>query len=424
MPSEPVNEVTQYLQRATDLCVQCGLCLPHCPTYRYARSENESPRGRIQLMRAMAAGQLPVSGPLVSHIDRCLSCRRCESVCPAEVPYGRLLDSGRALITANRRSSPLARATWRYFGRALIDRPRRIDFMAWSAYFADITGLRRIARATGLLRLLKIARLERMMPATPRPRSWRTRYPATHPRKGSVQLFLGCVARVMDSAAIDAAISVLTRIGYDVVIPPQQNCCGALHLHGGDTDSARQAIAGNVTAFNENDDPIITLASGCGATLIEYGEIVTTPAARDFAKRVAEFSEFVAAQDWPLTGELKASVAVHEPCTLRNVMKTQSAAYRLLQRINGLSVVPLAGNDTCCGAAGTYFITQPEISDFLLNQKIAAITDSQPQYVVTSNIGCALHLRGGVDGMGNPPRVLHPAQLLAQSWDDAVVKDQ
>ena len=234
---------------------------------------------------------------------------------------------------------------------------------------------------------------------------------------GEVALFLGCVARIVDTDALQAAIYVLTRLGYGVHVPAGQGCCGALHSHAGDAEGARALAEANQRAFAACPDlPILSVVSGCGARLLDYAGHYGD-AGRAVARRVIDVSAFLAqAPGWDRVevASLRTKVAVHEPCTLQNVMRSGGAVEALLAHIPGLSSAALRGNDQCCGAAGLYFLSQPDMADALRADKLAAIRDAAPKFLVTSNIGCALFLAQGVRSFNLTTEVLHPVSLLAR----------
>jgi glycolate oxidase iron-sulfur subunit len=228
---------------------------------------------------------------------------------------------------------------------------------------------------------------------------------------------LGCVARIVDTEALQAAIYVLTRLGYGVHVPPGQGCCGALHGHAGDAEGARALAATNERAFEAWADlPIVSVVSGCGARLLDYAGHYGD-AGRALAGRVIDVSAFLSrASGWERVqcASLRARAAVHEPCTLQNVMRSGGAAQALLARIPDLAIEELPGNDQCCGAAGVYFLSQPDMADALRADKLAAIREAAPQFLVTSNVGCALFLAEGVRSSKLKTEVLHPVSLLAR----------
>lgn len=402
---------------ASGQCVACGLCLPHCPTYRLTRDEAESPRGRIALMRALVHGDLPIGPHLEAHLDRCLDCRACEAVCPSLVPYGRLLDGARAVIEINR-PRPWRQRLARWLGLDwLIGHRAHLRFLVRILWLYQVSGMQALLRASGLLRLVGIGALEARLPRLPRPRRWRASYPAYGQQRGRVALFTGCISEAADADTLAATIRVLTRLGYTVQVPATQGCCGALHRHTGEPDKARDLMRANLAAFEPAAvDAILFTASGCGAMLAEYAALVPDePRARLFSTLVMDASQFLATIDWPpeLTPRpLAQRIVVHDPCTLRNVLHRQDPPYALLARIPGANPQPLADNQFCCGAGGLYQITQPALAARLLADKLAHLRAGGADILVTSNIGCALHLAYGIRAAGLAIEVTHPVALL------------
>jgi glycolate oxidase iron-sulfur subunit len=415
---QPPPRAARLLAEA-DLCVKCGLCLPCCPTYALSRDEGESPRGRIALGQGLAAGELAVTVRLAEHLDSCLACRACEAACPAGVPYGRIVDGARALLAERRPPGRLRRWLLGAAARGPVDRP-----LWWRLATAALRGYARGRLRTPVERLLArvappLARLARYVRPMPAPSAWRSYYPPVGDPRGEVALFLGCVARDVDRATLEASIRVLTRLGLGVRVPEGQGCCGAIHLHAGDEAAAAALARRNLAAFSRTAGPLVVTASGCAATLAEYHrlpgiEAEEARAAGELARRVVDVSDFVAGLEWPADvtlAPLRERVAVHEPCSLRNVLRRGEAPYRLLARIPGLVTVPLPGNDRCCGSAGTYMVTRPAVADRLRDEKLTGLARAPAVLVATANVGCALHLAAGLAGPGDI-EVVHPVVIL------------
>ncbi|HEX5340726.1 MAG TPA: (Fe-S)-binding protein [Gammaproteobacteria bacterium] len=390
-----------------DKCVKCALCLPHCPTWRETRNEAESPRGRIALMQGFATGALEITPRLAAHLNQCLGCRACEAVCPADVPYGKLIDAAHeALQSHAQRESWLARTLAWWLRRAW-----RLQILHRLLWFGQTLGVLRLAGLSGPLR-----RLTGLLPVLHGPHRRRTRYPATGARRGAVNLFLGCIARITEPRVTDASIAVLNAAGYEVRVPPTQTCCGALDQHAGRSRHAARLAAINLAAFGTNDAAVLSTASGCGATLMEYPRIPDAPAPA-FADRHRDISQFLATQGaldaiafsaWP------ATVVLHAPCTLRNVLKSDQHTLALLQHIPELNIVTLPAGTGCCGAAGSYLLNQPRMADRLGGQLAGEIAAKQPAALVTSNVGCAMHLAAALARRGQPLPVMHPLEVLAR----------
>lgn len=391
-----------------DKCVKCALCLPHCPTWRETRNESESPRGRIALMQGFATGALEITPRLAAHLNQCLGCRACEAVCPAEVPYGKLIDAAHeALQNHAQRESWLARALSWWVGRRW-----RLHLLHGLLWFSQLSGLQRLAGFSAPLR-----GLVRLMPALRAPARRRIHYPASGDKRGDVSLFLGCVARIAEPRVSDAAITLLNAAGYDVHVPLTQTCCGALDQHAGRRAAAARLAAANLSAFGTDHGPVLSTASGCGATLMEYPGISDTGAAVEFADRHHDINQFLAtytALDGIAFSAWPATVVLHNPCTLRNVLKADQHVLALLQRIPQLDIVVLPASTGCCGAAGSYLLDQPRMADRLGDRIADEIARRNPAALVTSNVGCAMHLAAASARRGQTLSVMHPLEVLAQ----------
>jgi glycolate oxidase iron-sulfur subunit len=373
-----------------DRCVACGLCLPHCPTYRKTGSEADSPRGRIQLMRAVAQEILPNNTRFNEHIDLCLSCRSCESACPNNVNYGALVDTTRALyITKKVPFSTLVNAFIRnrFFANAFV-------WLIWFMQKCKLSSL-----------LKRINPAAKALPMVEKPVTWKSLYVTHTEKKGAVSLFLGCAGNALDTQTLKSSIQVLNQLGYDVHVPAQQTCCGGIARQMGDAEESSKLVAQNKSSFDANL-PILTTASGCGAGLNDY-----LP-----THKIQDISAFLMACDWTNVdvNPLNKQIYVQDPCTLRNVQKSHQAVYSLLKKVPNATVTALAGNGQCCGGAGAYMLTQSEMANNLLNDKLNAITANNVAILATSNIGCSLHIANGLREKNMTVSVLHPIQIIAK----------
>jgi len=396
-------------------CVHCGICLPQCPTYRVLEEEMDSPRGRLYLMRAAMEGRIGLTEHFVLHMDRCLGCRACETACPAGVPFGRLIEQTRGQI-ARRVPRPLDR---RLLGRLILGvfpHRRRLGALLALVRLYQASGLQRLVRASGLLgRMPRLAAMERLLP--PRAGRARTRLPAaTAPgeaARGTVALLDGCIQPWLFPEVNRAAVRLLARAGYRVLVPPGQGCCGALHLHWGDRAGGRALARRNLGAFTDADW-IVTTAAGCGATMREYGALFPGDAqAARHAARVRDVTELLAANPPGPCRRLDLTVTYHEPCHLAHGQGVREAPRALLGAIPGLRLVELAEADVCCGSAGVYNLMEPGIAGRLLDRKVEHIVATGARIVVTGNPGCLLQLRMGLAARGLDVRVCHPVELLA-----------
>jgi glycolate oxidase iron-sulfur subunit len=380
-----------------DRCVKCGLCLPHCPTYQLTGIEGESPRGRIALMQGLASGRLDASAGLVQHLENCLGCRACESVCPAEVPYGELIDAGRALLVEQ---GVRPRAARRMLGM-LMRRPR---LLALAVGLARMPGMAALARRVGGL----AGRAAALLPADARAPRTTAEAPSVGARRGEVLLFAGCVGAAVGGCSLDDTRRALESAGWRVRMPTRQRCCGAIDLHAGRPAAARVLALRNLAAF-PGEAPVVVCASGCAATLTEYGRLAGAPGAR-FSRRIMDPAELLVDAPLALTAGRFRTVVLHVPCTQRNVTGTAAATRRLLARIPGLAVRELPAG--CCGAAGEMFLSNPALSDALLTPLLAELARDVPDALITSNIGCAMHFAAGFKRAGLAVPVLHPASLV------------
>ena len=390
-----------------DICVKCGLCLPHCPTYTKTQNENESPRGRIALIQAWAGKHLETTEKLVEHIDNCLLCRSCERVCPAVVPYGRLINNFRGQIKDKKKSS-LAETLLKEVSHNKV--ANRLAQSGLSFY--QSSGLQKTARFLKLPELLKLDNIDRLLSTQNDHAPLKQNYVTEiSPAKGNVGLFIGCMGSLLDHETVTSAVKVLTAAGFNVHLPEQQTCCGALDMHDGDIEVAEHLAAINCDAFSENNlDAIVTIASGCGSQLREYQQ-------SEFAGKVVDISQFLIKSGSNLTGQLKpltSAVCLHTPCSLKNVMREEQGALKLLQQVPGIKITALPASIQCCGSAGSYMLEHPQMAQALLNDLLNVALEDQPEYLVSSNIGCALHISAGLRERGMGLEVIHPVTLIAR----------
>jgi glycolate oxidase iron-sulfur subunit len=395
-----------------DICVKCGLCLPHCPTYTKTQNENESPRGRIALIQAWAGHHLNTSEKLIEHIDNCLLCRSCEKVCPAVMPYGRLIDNFRSQLYTESHSS-LALSLLKK-----VSHNKTINRLAQSGLrLYQNTRLQKTARLLRLPNLLRLDKIDRLMPDLDQNSLSLSLGPLKHyyyasvEAKGTVGLFTGCMGSLLDQETVIAAIRVLTASGFNVSLPEQQTCCGALDLHDGDRETAGQLAKTNCSAFSDQGlDAIVTIASGCGGQLQEYKQC-------ELADKVVDISQFLSRSDCNLGEQLTpfaASVCLHTPCSLKNIMREEKGALKLLQQLPSINITVLPENLQCCGSAGSYMLKHPKMAQALLADLLEAALETQPDYLVSSNIGCALHIAAGLRERGIKIQVVHPVVLIAR----------
>jgi glycolate oxidase iron-sulfur subunit len=409
-------------------CVHCGLCLAYCPTFSELGTEMDSPRGRIFLVKSLAEGRIGLSDPTVEHLSLCLDCRACETACPSGVPYGRLIEAAKAEIERQRPGGVGRRAfRWLNFG-LLLGRPRVLALAAAGLRFYQASGLQALVRRTGLTRLLPgtLAAWEALLPPMPSAADRAllpALTPAAGPRRARVAMLTGCVQAVVFGAHNRATARVLARNGCEVVAPPGQGCCGALNAHGGDHARALAMAKRTIATFEAvGAEAVIVNTSGCGAHMKAYGTLLAgQPAwaerAARFARTVQDLAEFLARE--PLRGPLHAvpmSVTYHDPCHVVHGQKIRRQPRELLAQIPGLQVVDLPESDWCCGSAGIYNLTQPEMADRLLRRKVRHVHSTGAQAVVTANPGCILQIQAGLRAQGRELPVLHLVEVLDRAY--------
>jgi glycolate oxidase iron-sulfur subunit len=438
MRKDPIDILTRRMDGAEEgllTCVHCGFCLPACPTYRELGDEADSPRGRLHLMRAVAERRLdPASDAFQTHIDRCLGCRACEPVCPSGVPYGSLLESARqvarsALPARKRTAGPVVEAMLELFrrpiplrlaltgarvarslrlpslARRIAPRGKRGDALRFAAAMLEASGGRR-----------------RNVGRADRPRPSRTRRGAGAPVGPRVALLPGCVQGSLFGRVVDASERVLSRNGCEVARMGAGGCCGALHAHAGDHGGAVALARARIAETERMEvDMIVTDAAGCGAAMKEYVEWFE--ADRDWADRAAAFSAKVRdvtevlAELGPMQGgELRRKVALDPPCHLRHAQRADAATEKVLAAIPGLEVRMVADPDACCGGAGIYGVTHPELGGAVGARKVSEVRATGAPCVATGNPGCMMQIGAGLILAGSRMEVVHPVELLDESY--------
>ena len=395
-------------------CVHCGFCLQACPTYLNLEDENDSPRGRIFLMRSLLEGTVKPNDPSVQqHIDQCLGCRACEPVCPSGVPYGQLLEATRATLRESRPTPFVARLILFVFARLWLLRP--------AMFFS------RLLAATPIPTLLsgvkgRLGFAMAMLASTGRSIE-RSPYNAVGTGgRGRVATLRGCVMDGLFSATNRATERVLRVNGYATVDAPGQQCCGALHAHAGDLENARKLARRNIAAFDKSGAEFIAVnAAGCGAIMKEYGHLLMDDPewherASAFGSRVRDVSELLAAAGPRAGGALPIRVTYDAPCHLEHAQRVMQAPLAMLAAIPGLELVPLHDSDQCCGSAGIYNLIEPATSDAVLAPKLANIRATGAPWVATGNPGCLMQIGAGLIRAEIPSRSIHPVDLLDASY--------
>ena len=413
-------------QEDLDKCVHCGLCLNACPTYRDLGLEMDSPRGRVYQMNAVAAGA-PITPAYIQHMELCLACRGCETACPSGVPYGRMIEAARNQIE-------VARSTKRSFAQRLkelafraIQSRTALQIAGAALYVYQASGLQWLVRATGILKPFgKLAGLEALTPPAEIPfffsKIGKT-FPARGERRYRVAFLAGCIANVSFARLNEATVRVLQANGCDVVIPGEQGCCGALHLHAGLKHQAESLAKRNIDAIDAAEfDAILTNTAGCGSTLKEYHQILhhdpayAEKAAR-FTAKMKDINEFLASIELNRSmGPVNAVVTYQDSCHLAHGQKIKAAPRKLLKSVPGLKLQEMPMSDLCCGSAGVYNVVQNEMAMRILERKMASIETTKASIVVTANPGCMIQLIAGSRLYGKGQEVAHVVQILDKAY--------
>ncbi len=416
-------------------CVHCGFCLPTCPTYAVLGVEMDSPRGRIRLMKDAWEGRIaPSDAAFDEHMYVCLDCRACETACPSGVEFGKLVEAARGQVERARTRRLLERIVRRIALDELLPHRGRLAFVTAATRVARAIGAGAVLRTIPTRLTRRLADLLELVPPGAPPSTLPAVVPAIGERRARVALFEGCVQRAAFGATKGATARVLARNGIEVVVPTGQTCCGALHVHAGERDGGRALARANIEAllpsaggsalFHPRDevDYIVVNAAGCGANLKEYGWLLRddrawAERAERFAAKVRDATEILG--DMGLTaapGRLDAAVAYDEPCHLVHGQKVSEQPKALLAAIPGLRLVPLAEAEWCCGSAGIYNVTRPELSRRLLERKMANVAKTGADILVTANPGCLMQLAAGVREEGLRMEVVHLIDLLDRAY--------
>jgi glycolate oxidase iron-sulfur subunit len=414
-------------------CVHCGLCLSSCPTYRETGLEMSSPRGRIYLIKAVAEGRIGMESEVFQEqMGQCLNCRACEAVCPSGVQYGAILEASRVQIEQARAETRLAPHPWParllragVFG-VLFRRLELFRLFSRLMWLYQRSGAQLLARRLGILRRLGLDESEALLPpisdrfVEPRGQI----LPAEGQARHHVALLAGCIMSTAFAGVHEATIRVLRKNGCTVILPPDQGCCGALHAHGGDLEGARELARANIAAFEGlGVDAVIVNAAGCGSTLKEYGHLLHDDPqwagrAAAFAAKVKDVSEWLAAAglDTAAMRPLNLTVTYQEPCHLAHAQRISAQPRQLLRAIPGLRLVEMRESSLCCGSAGVYNVTQPEMAARLGARKLDNAEATQADVIVTANPGCHLQLAGGLQARQSRMRVRHIVELLDEAY--------
>ncbi|WP_079910167.1 MULTISPECIES: (Fe-S)-binding protein [Paenibacillus] len=440
-------------------CMRCGFCQTACPTFNETGLEAASPRGRIALMKAVSDGFMEPDRRFQEQMDLCLGCRACEPACPSDVKYGQLIEQAREAIASEAQHPWHVKAIRTLFMERLFPNHSRMRLLGGMLKLYQRSGLQKLTQKSGIMGLFPehMRQMEAILPEGSSdgviraweklglPAAWEATAsgegrmlvipPAGGVKRGRVGLFRGCIMDVLFTSTNVNTVRLLREAGFEVVIPTSQTCCGALHAHAGETASARRLARENIDAFRAAGvDYVASNAGGCGASLKEYDHLLAaeesySTAAGEFARRVKDIAELLVDEGLPLPlkavqREKPQVVTYQDSCHLRNVMRVQQQPRTLLQSIPGVRLNELQGADRCCGSAGIYNLTQPQMSADVLDHKMEHVDATQAQYIVTANPGCLLQMKWGIVRAGCEDRMkaVHLVDLLAESLDASDAK--
>lgn len=408
--------------------MKCGFCLPTCPTYQQTGKEAASPRGRISLVKAVAEGKLEVTKGFEDQMNLCLGCRACETACPSGVKYGELLESAREVIVDHRKGPWWIRALKSFTMKHMFPYPSRMKLAGHLVWFFQRSGMQRLARGMQLTRLVPggLGEMEKALPSVPSPSMRKKRLgilPAVGQPVKRVGLFTGCVMDAVFWETNEKTARVLNKAGCEVVFIENQTCCGALHAHAGEKRQAMELAKRNITAYENGEiDLLVNNAGGCGAALKEYhhwfaGDPVWEERATQFVKAVKDINELLAELTLPEMKSVNKRVTYQDSCHLAHGQKVRSQPRKLLALIPGLDVVEMTNADGCCGSAGIYNITNPEMSMQILDDKMENVLHTKAEVIATSNPGCLLQMRLGINRSGKQGQMeaVHVIDLLDEA---------
>ncbi len=440
--SKPAIELDPRTYRRGLSCVHCGLCLPACPTYTQTGNEADSPRGRIQMMLGLADGRIELTDSVKKHLDLCLDCRGCETACPSSVVYHELIEDTRAKFAQLTKPTAQGRfMQWIFFH--IFVHPTRLKLALLPARLMQKIGLYALLRKAGLFNILpmQLRKMEQMLPSSGP--LWPKRLPE-HSRAGgmdtvlkmlnpatradvtkpkvTVGFFAGCIGSVMFDKVNRQAVELLAACGADVYAAPMQKCCGAIHHHNGAHHPAEELAKRNIDAFLPKDGPqvdyIVSNIAGCGAMLKEYDFLLRddkeyADRAKEFSKRVRDVSEVLAQLGLPkMNHTVNETITYHDACHLAHAQKVTEAPRKLLASVPGLKMIPLPESDICCGAAGTYNLTQPVMATELAERKLKNIAATHASICATGNVGCQMHIQSQAHARHQELKVVHPVEIL------------
>ncbi|WP_145523933.1 (Fe-S)-binding protein [Virgibacillus sp. SK37] len=412
-------------------CVQCGYCLPACPTYLTMEKETHSPRGRINLVKMAAEGHISYS-ELEGPINLCLGCRACEVVCPTNVQYGKILESAKEVIQENKKKTKTITKRAKLFQEFVFDKAipskKMLNTAGGSLALYQKSGLQKVARKTKALNMLpeNLRTFEKTLPNVEgfvQRKKRAEHYPAELKPAVRIGFFTGCIMDTMFSSINTQSIKLLQRVGCEVTVIKEQTCCGALQNHSGETEITKKLAKENIEAFEKYEfDYIVNSIGGCGAQLVEYDTLFEddpewADRAKQFAEKNVDISVILSQLHLPFEKEINKVVTYQPSCHMSNVQRRVNEPLELLKRVPGVTYLELPNKNMCCGSAGIYNIVNYEESMDVLNEKMKHVEKVSPEVIVTTNPGCHLQMKVGVEREGLTDRieVVHIVELLAEA---------
>lgn len=433
MTKKRAKQITDDFKRGMNYeelmnCMRCGFCLPSCPTYKETGEEAASPRGRIALMKAVIDGMMTPDDDFEKQLSLCIGCRACESACPSGVQYGRLIEDATYLLQKSKKQSAPVRVFRNVLLNNLIPNQKNMRKATGLLWFYQTSGLQKLAQSTNLTKIVgkSASEMEKILPKVASPGRLKKRPRHIEPEgvaKKKVAFFRGCMMDTLFMESNDATLYLLNKANCEIVIPDEQNCCGAIQAHSGERELAKEMAKKNIEAFEKEDvDYIVSNAGGCGALLMEYDHLLKDEPewyvrAKAFADKVKDITEILLEVGLPEMELPPQIVTYQDSCHLRNVMKTFDAPRKLLQSIEGVTYVEMKDADSCCGSGGTYNLIEREMSMQILDTKMSHVKETNAATIVTANPGCLLQMKLGIEreGLQDKMKAVHIVDLLAEA---------
>ncbi|MET3696606.1 glycolate oxidase iron-sulfur subunit [Bacillus oleivorans] len=428
-----MNNTNLAYQETFD-CVQCGYCLPACPTYKTMEKETHSPRGRINLVKMAAEGKISLS-ELEGPIDLCLGCRACETACPTNVQYGKILESAKEVLQEEKKKQMPNRVKMfqSFFFNKVLPNDSVLNAAGAGLAFYQQSGLQKVTRKLGILKMFpeNLASFEKILPEVEGPIRRKKRashYPAPEKPVYRIGFFTGCIMDTMFSSINTLSIKLLQAAGCDVTVIKEQTCCGALQSHSGEMNTTKVLAKKNIEAFEKHQfDYVVNSIGGCGAMLVEYDRLLADESewadrARAFTRKNIDISVLLSELPLPFKKEIRKVVTYQPSCHMTNVQKRTKEPLSLLQSIPGIEYKELPEKDMCCGSAGIYNLVNYQESMEILDEKMKHVRKVLPEVIVTTNPGCHLQMKLGVEReqQSDKVQVVHLVELLAESCEISV----